>query len=59
MLVAVCDGKITSELLHSDKTGWETRKAKIIVALDEMFGNGHLEVSDTNFLLKQTKLKPL
>ena len=57
VLAAACDGKLSAASLAAESASSESRKAKCVVAVDEMFFGAHLDTTDVETILKASKLK--
>ena len=57
VLTAACDGKLSAAALAAGSASSESRKAKCVVAIDEMFFGAHLDTTDVETILKASKLK--
>ena len=57
VLTAACDGKLSAASLAAESASSESRKAKCVVAIDEMFFGAHLDTTDVETILKASKLK--
>ena len=57
VLAAACDGKLSAASLTAASASSESRKAKCVVAIDEMFFGAHLDTTDVDTILKASKLK--